>query len=130
MPSINDTYCTRFLTAADLKGKELVGKILKTTFEEFEDDGVKRVKPVVEFEGFPKPLALNKTNARMIARVLDLDETDDWVGKKVAVFPDIVAFGAKMVDAVRIREFTEITAPEVAPAPKKAKKARATIGSR
>ena len=76
MPSINDTYGTRFLTAADLKGKELVGKILRTAFEEFEDDGTKKVKPVVEFEGFPKPLVLNVTNARMIARILDLDETE------------------------------------------------------
>ncbi len=123
MSSIHDNYGTQFLSAADLKGKEWNGLIEETHDEVFTDDGAERTKTVVTFRNFPKPLVLNKTNALSIAKILDEDDTDDWIGGRVIVHPDLVQFGGKIVDAVRIKA----PAPEAKPAPKKAaKKPRAT----
>ena len=127
MTSVHDNYGTRFLSAADLKGKEWTAEIVETHDEVFTDKGVERTKTVVTFKNFPKPLVLNQTNALSIARILDEDDTDDWIGGRVIVHPELVQFGGKIVDAIRIKT---PPAPEAKPAPKKAaKKARATEGS-
>ncbi len=123
MTSVHDNYGTRFLSAGDLKGREWTGEIVETHDEVFTDNGVEKTKTVVEFKNFPKPLVLNQTNALSIAKILDEDDTDDWIGGRVIVHPDLVQFGGKIVDAIRIKA----PAPEVKQAPKKAaKKARAT----
>ena len=123
MTSVHDNYGTRFLSAADLKGKEWTGEIVETHDEVFTDNGVEKTKTVVEFKNFPKPLVLNQTNALSIAKILDEDDTDDWIGGRVIVHPDLVPYGGKIVDAIRIKA----PAPEARPAPKKAAKtARAT----
>ena len=102
MASIGDYTSGNYLAASDLKGKPRVAQITEVEFTEFEDDGRKKVKPVVTFENISKPLILNKTNAKAIAELLD-DETDDWIGEKICIYPTIVAFGNKDVDAVRVR---------------------------
>ena len=117
MSSIHDNYGTRFLSAPDLKGKEWTGKIVETHDETFTDDGVERKKTIVTFENFPKPLVLNKTNALSIAKILDFDDTDDWIGGQLIVYPDLVQFGGKVVDAIRVK------APKAPP-----DKAKATEG--
>ena len=121
--SIHDNYGTRFLSAGDLKGKEWTGEIVETHDEVFTDNGVEKTKTVVEFKNFPKPLVLNQTNALSIAKILDEDDTDDWIGGRVIVHPDLVQFGGKIVDGVRIKA----QAPEARPTREKvAKKARPT----
>ena len=52
---------------------------------------------------------MNKTNALSIAKILDFDDTDDWIGGQVIVYPDLVQFGGKVVDAIRVK------APKAAP---------------
>ena len=118
MTSIHDNYGTRFLSAADLKGQEWIGEIVETHDEAFTDDGFERTKTVVTFKNFPKALVLNKTNALSIAKILDFDDTDDWIGGQVSVYPDLVQFGGKVVDAIRIKA----PAAKAKPAPKKAAK--------
>lgn len=68
-------------------------------------------KPIVHFQemldrqragkGPEKKLVLNKTNARSIAKLYGY-ETNDWVGKKITLFPtQCDAFG-ETVDCVRV----------------------------
>ncbi len=120
MASIGDYTSGNYLAASDLKGKSRVVRISQTAFSEFEDGGRKKLKPVVSFEGVSKPLILNKTNAKAIKEILDLDDTDDWEGEKVCIFPTMVDFGADKVEAVRIR-----AVPEKAAKLKKAAKPQA-----
>ena len=120
MASIGDYTSGNYFAASDLKGKPRVVKIDDTSFVEFEDGGRKKVKPVISFEGFAKPLVLNKTNARAIKEILDLDETDDWAGERICIFPTMVSFGKDEVEAVRIK-----AVPEKVTKPKKATKPQA-----
>jgi len=49
-----------------------------------------------------KPMVLNGTNSRLIAKALGSDETDDWMGQKIVLFNDEnVTFGDEVVGGVR-----------------------------
>lgn len=49
-----------------------------------------------------KRLVLNRTNAETIA-AMHGSETDNWIGKRITVYPDRVNAFGKTVDAIRIR---------------------------
>jgi len=58
---------------------------------------------ICRFIGGKKPLILNKTNAKAIAKSLASPYVEDWIGKAITlhVVP-VMAFGEK-VDAVRVK---------------------------
>ena len=45
---------------------------------------------------------MNKSNASNIA-ILYGDETEDWVGKEIVLFPAMVDFQGRTVEAIRVR---------------------------
>jgi hypothetical protein len=104
MANIDDFYPSPFLRASDLKGKEITVAIDRVEAEEFEQDGVKRTKPVVHFrdKGI-KPLILNKTNSTRIATALGSKDTDTWPGRQVRLYPDMEDFKGQVHEVVRVR---------------------------
>jgi len=100
MPNIDEIYQSesKWLTAADLKSREV-----KLTIEltQVEDVGDNR-KLVIHFLGKEKGLALNKTNARMIAESYG-NNSDNWDGKEIVLYPTKTEFQGKMVDCIRVR---------------------------
>jgi hypothetical protein len=104
MPSIDDFYPSKFLRASDLKGKEITVTIDRVAAEEFEQDGVKRAKPVVHFRDKSiKPLVCNKTNSSRLATALGDKDTDTWAGKQVRLYPDMEEFRGHVHEVVRVR---------------------------
>jgi hypothetical protein len=104
MANIDDFYPSKFLRASDLKGKEITVTIDRVEAEEFEQDGVKRPKPVVHFRNNGlKPLVLNKTNSTRIATALGNKDTDAWMGKQVRLYPDMEEFKGQVHEVVRVR---------------------------
>jgi hypothetical protein len=104
MANIDDFYPSKFLRASDLKGKEITVTIDRVEAEEFEQDGVKRPKPVVHFRNNGlKALVLNKTNSTRIATALGNKDTDAWAGKQVRLFPDMEEFKGQVHEVVRVR---------------------------
>lgn len=63
-----------------------------------------KLKLVIRFHEFAKPLVCNLTNAKNIAKVLGSDDTDDWEGERITLWvnPD-VSFGGEVVEAIRVR---------------------------
>lgn len=119
MAKLNDLYPSKWLTAADLKNQEVIATISSITTEEFEDNGKKSTKPVCNFQGVDKALILNKTNAFMIQEITGHDDTDNWIGVQVSLYPTMVQFGAKMTEAIRIKRppaAPATAAPAVTPA--------------
>jgi hypothetical protein len=106
-------YPSEYVCAADLieaqKKSGRNGVVLTIAVVEVEglktNRGVEK-KPVVRFAEFEgkspnKRLVMNKTNARAIAKLYG-NETNEWVGKKIALFPtQCDAFG-ETVDCVRV----------------------------
>jgi hypothetical protein len=104
MANIDDYYPSKFLRASDLKGKEITVTIDRVEPEEFEQDGVKRPKPVVHFRNSGiKPLVCNKTNSSRLATALGDKDTDAWAGKQVRLYPDMEEFRGQVHEVVRVR---------------------------
>lgn len=69
---------------------------------------------VIYFTDLDKGLVCNKTNAKLIAKALNSDDTEEWVGKVIYLYSTEVEFGGDMVDGIRVRP----RAPKAAPQPK------------
>jgi len=88
------------LEAADFDG-DTVLTIKAVDFAEVGDEKV--MKGVVYFSELKRGLVLNRTNLKRIIAQHGTD-TDDWVGKKITLYPSETDFGGKTVDCIRIRE--------------------------
>lgn len=61
-------------------------------------------KWLIKFEEFNKPMVLNSTNIKRLARACESNETDEWKGKKVELYVDPdVEFAGNVVGGLRIR---------------------------
>lgn len=96
------------LKASDLDGSECMLTIKGYTIQEFEETSTKSGetymarKPEISFEGTDKTFICNKTNREAIAYVYG-KEMDDWIGKQITLYPTVVPFGDKNVEAIRVR---------------------------
>jgi hypothetical protein len=100
----DDFFPSNYVSAGDLKGKEVTVTIDRVDSAEFENDGKKRTKPVVHFKNPGiKPLVANKTNSMMIAAALGSTDYTTWPGKQVRLYPELVPFKGQVVEAVRIK---------------------------
>lgn len=95
---VSEAYPSKYLKAADLRDRNVMVVIDRVEIEDIGDD----TKPVVYFQGKEKGLCLNKTNANNIAIALG-DDTQDWIGKEIILFPAMVDFQGRTVPAVRVR---------------------------
>ena len=61
-------------------------------------------KWLIRFQEFPKPMVLNSTNIKRLAKACDSEDTDGWTGKQVVLFVDPdVEFAGNVVGGLRIR---------------------------
>jgi hypothetical protein len=114
---ISDIFPSKYVKAADLQGRTVTLTIKSLAVEEMQThDGKPERKPVLYFERATKGLVLNRTNAMAIAALYG-DESDDWRGKRISIYPTRVkAFGA-MQDAIRVKEEVPAQPKPVATAP-------------
>ena len=100
---ISQLFPSKYVKAADLNGKTVTLTIAKLVLEELGHGAEKERKPVLYFQKATKGLVLNRTNAMTIAALYG-DESDNWEGKRISIYPTrIRAFGA-MQDTIRVRE--------------------------
>lgn len=99
MPTLTEAFPSKFLSASDLQGREVVVKITHVTSEKLGNDQ----KFICYFAGKQKGLALNKTNFKNIVRITGYDNTDDWTGADICLYEAMVDFQGDSVPAVRIK---------------------------
>lgn len=95
---VSEAFPSEYLKAADLRDKNVLVVIDRVEMKDIGDDH----KPVLFFQGKDKGMVLNKTNANNIATAYG-DDTDDWVGREIVLFPAMVDFQGKTVQAIRVR---------------------------
>lgn len=94
-----------YLFAFDLQGKDVTLTIDRVVGGEIKGTGGKKSKkPLCYFrEGQSgKPLGLNATNCKTIAAMYGND-TDNWIGKRITIFPTVTQFGGEEVECIRVR---------------------------
>ena len=101
MANVNDIYPSKWMRAADLKGASHRITIQDVDTGLIGEGDAAKQQIILELRGDWKPLGLNKTNAQAIAELFG-EDTDDWIGQEVVVFPTRVDFSGKMVDAIRV----------------------------
>jgi hypothetical protein len=110
-------FPSKYVRAADLRGKPVTKTIKKVQIDPLQMKGGKKErKPVVYFSDAEKMLVLNKTNAMMIAKLLG-PETDAWAGKRITMFPTTDRFGREIVDCIRIKGSPDAIKRELASEP-------------
>ncbi len=125
MPNLNEMYPSKWLKAADCDDGDLIVTIRDVSQEYIGQEETSEAKWVVFFHETEQGLILNKTNSRSIAKLYG-DNTDDWIGKRVALFSMEVQFKQDVVPAIRVRS----KAPKAVQAkPAKATQAKAPAGA-
>src|SRR5688572_11053384 len=98
---ISDLYPSKYVKASDLNGKTVTLTIKELRPEEMTNHAnEKERKPVLYFERATKGLVLNRTNAMIIAHLYG-DESDDWRGCRITIYPTKVRAFGSMQDAIR-----------------------------
>jgi hypothetical protein len=95
----NDAFPSKYIAAADLNDQE---KVVKITHVAADEIGGKQ-KFICYFAGAKKGLVLNKTNFNTIAKITGQDDTDDWTGCEICLYPTMVDFQGEQVEAVRVK---------------------------
>jgi len=100
----DDLFPSKYLKCADLKGKPRVVEIEQAPIETLKNPkGEEQRKPVLYFKGAKKALPLNLTNFDAVAAIASSDETNDWPGTKIELYPATTMMGGKITDCIRIR---------------------------
>ena len=101
MPDINTMFPSKYLKAADLRGKSVtvtIDRVVQEQVGEEEPD-----KWIVDFSENPdRGMVLNKTNALMISSAYG-DNSDLWIGKAVELYTEQVSFQGKIVPGLRVK---------------------------
>ena len=95
---VSQAFPSKYLKAADLEGRSVIVIMAQVETETIGDDD----RPVLYFKGKNKGVVLNKTNAGKISDAYG-DDTDDWFGKPIELYPTEVDFQGKSVEAIRCR---------------------------
>jgi hypothetical protein len=103
MAKRNEVFRTRFLTAADLNGKPITLTIERAPIETLKNKNGEDTKTVLYFRGTKKALPLNRINWDAVAEITGEDDSDNWPGYRIEVYPTTTQFGADVVDCLRIR---------------------------
>ena len=110
----NDLFKSKYLKAEDLRGKDISVTIDRVEMASMPNG---QPKPAVFFKDKDKGLVLNKTNFNTIAKVIGIDDTDDWNGHQITIYPTETEFQGEMVDCIRVRRNTTSAATKVYGAP-------------
>lgn len=107
--NIDQAFPSKYISAADLQGREVTVRIDRVVMEQLDRDSAKESKPIVYFQGKQKGMVLNKTNAHNIASIYG-KETGGWVGQTITLVTAWVDYQGKSVEAIRVRP-TRAAAP-------------------
>jgi hypothetical protein len=102
MAKRNEIFPSKYLKASDLAGKPLEVEIKNAPTETLGSGSDAEEKTVLCFRSGVKPFPLNMTNWDAVASIAG-DDTDDWHGHRVELYPTTTELKGKVVDCVRIR---------------------------
>lgn len=105
MPDVRTMFDKAYLYAFDLQGRDVTVTIEKVTGGTLTGTGGQKAKkPVLFFKGAKKGLALNITNAKTIAAMYGGSfKSEDWIGKRITLYPTTTQFGGQTVECIRVR---------------------------
>lgn len=104
MAKIGEMIESKYLKQSDVDGEVAVTiqKVGKANVAREGDEP--DYKWMIRFDELKKPMVLNSTNIKRLAKACASDDTDEWTGKKVILYVDPdVEFAGNVVGGLRIR---------------------------
>lgn len=104
MAKIGEMIESKYLKQSDLADDMVVtvAKVGKANVAREGDEP--EYKWLIRFNELPKPMVLNSTNIKRLAKACNSDDTDEWLGKKVVLYVDPdVEFAGNVVGGLRVR---------------------------
>ena len=104
MAKVGEMIESKYLKQSDVEDDVTV-TIIKVGRHNIAKEGDEpELKWLIKYEEFSKPMVLNATNIKRLARACNSDDTDDWIGKKVVLYVDHdVEFAGNVVGGLRIK---------------------------
>jgi len=84
-------------------GKDLVVEITDVKRETVKGEGGKVDECTVAYLKNQKPMILNATNSKMIAKIYSTPYVEEWIGKKITLYVSITSLKGETVECLRIR---------------------------
>src|SRR5882757_4731357 len=108
MAKRDEVFPSRYLKAADLGGKPITVTIESATLETLKSlEGTDQTKTVLTFKGAKKALPLNATNWDAVAAATGEDDSDEWPGHAVELYPTTTQMQGKTMACIRIRPLAQ-----------------------
>lgn len=104
MAKIGEMIDSKYLKQSDVEDEILVTveKVGKANVAKKGDEP--EYKWLIRFKEFQKPMILNSTNIKRLAKACDSEDTDEWIGKQAVLYVDPdVEFAGNIVGGLRIR---------------------------
>jgi hypothetical protein len=98
--NINSAFPSKYLKASDAEDDDLILTIKSWSIEKVGQEE----KLVVYFSEQPKGMVLNKTNAKMIVKIANSEDTEEWKGTKIRIIATEVEFQGDLVMSLRVRD--------------------------
>lgn len=109
---------SKYVQAFELDGRDVTVTIARVIGETVEGENNRKAsKPVIHFTDWPKPMVLNKTNAKVLIRLYGADYRT-WGGKRFTMYPTTTKLAGEEVDAIRLRKNAPPPPRTAAPPPK------------
>jgi hypothetical protein len=110
MAKIGEMIDSKYLKQSDVDDEIIVTveKVGKANVAKENDEP--EYKWLIRFTEFKKPMVLNATNIKRLAKACDSEDTDDWIGRQVVLYVDHdVEFAGNVVGGLRIRAMKKQT---------------------
>jgi hypothetical protein len=92
--TVSELYPRLWLKPEDLRGRSITVTVVSVDVQEFRQrDGSHKAAAVLSFERASKRLIANKTQVQALATILGSERFAEWVGKSVALAPDVAPNG-------------------------------------
>lgn len=102
---VSELFPKKWMVGADLGGKAYSLKIDSVQQEQIQvQNGNKEPRWVLYFKGAKKGLLLNRTIAEQIAGVVGSEETQDWGGKVITIYPVEMKVAGEQRVGIRVRK--------------------------
>ena len=86
-------------------GQDMILTIKQVRKEEITGTGGKKEECIVcHWKENQKPMILNVTNCRTIAKMLKTPYIEKWSGHRVQIYADTTRFGGEIVECLRVRQ--------------------------
>lgn len=98
-------YLGSYLKAEDLEGKPPITlTISAVVVEKVGREGKTEDKLILQFAELDQVLPLNKVNLKLLVRIMESKNTDEWIGEKITLYHDPnVMYKGDLVGGLRVR---------------------------